>query len=83
MAVTRGSQKHEREAVRRIELLSPGLRAHVESRGGSVGHKWLVATLGSTTVRVNLASSPSCADHALNSIRQKCQRAFRERGVQV
>jgi len=78
----RGTQKHERDAVRRLERLTPGLRARVEARPGP-GHKWLVASLGETTVRVTIASSPSCAEHAFNNMRQQCWRALREQGVAV
>jgi hypothetical protein len=66
-----------------LERLTPGLRASVEARAGSGGHKWLVASIGETTVRVTMAGSPSCEEHALNNLRQQCWRALRQRGVAV
>jgi hypothetical protein len=76
----RGTRKHERDAVRRLERLTPGLRVRIEARA-SPGHKWLVASIGALTVRVTIASSPSCAEHAFNHMRQQCWRALREQGV--
>lgn len=83
MKPNRGTQKHERDAVRKLEQLLPGLEARVEGRGGRVSNKWLVASVGKTTVRVSMACSPSSEEHAFNNLRQQCWRALRERGVAV
>lgn len=83
MTTNRGSQKHEREAVRKLEKLVPGMRAWIELRRGATGHKWLCVQVGETTVRLVMSSSPSNAEHAFQHLRQQCSRALRERGVAV
>jgi hypothetical protein len=76
--MSRGNQKHEREAVKLAEAIAPGSRAHIEARRR---HCWLVLRVREQEVRISLSCSPSDAGQALNHTRQNIQRALREKGI--
>lgn len=83
MTQYRGTQKHEREAVRLVERMHDGAIARIETRQGINAHKWLVLDIAGHTLRFTLPSSPRDGDHSLHHLRRQVRRDLRARGITV
>lgn len=78
------STKLQREVLRIIHGLDPRIKAEIRQReGGSNAHQRVHVQLGDVKTFAEVSSSPSCAEHALNMIRQTVVRNLKSAGINL
>lgn len=79
--VSGAAQKHERETVRAVQALHPGIRCTVQTRSNT--HKLLLASIGGVTVRHGISCSPKDRDTMVERIVREVRNDLRSKGVQL
>jgi hypothetical protein len=73
-------QKHEREALRAVQEICPTMDVCLQPAGR---HPRLTARSAEHSVRVSVASSPSCAEAVAMCTVQLVRRRFRALGIHL